>query len=779
MNVKRIIAVLLAVMLIVSLASVTAGAADSNTTGITVHYYCEDGTPTVYYWNSLPKNIEVKYPGDKMAADPDTGDNWYTYTFKDVTKINMQFICGDSKSAELTRGSAGEYWYKNGRWTKPKDPTPGPDYDRTDLREDSIYFVITTRFYDGDTGNNVHCWDDTQANNPDSDPAWRGDFQGLIDKLDYIKALGFSAIWITPVVENASGYDYHGYHAFDFSKVDPRYESEGATYQDLIDAAHEKGMKIIQDVVWQHTGNFGEANFCELFTKEYDTIQDLEDLEGSMVPTEKLLSTYGLKSADEYWAQKPGVQYDERLKLMKDTTVTANNATDSPLSDVGVMDKVSTNGVYNADNYFHNGYWQSLNWDDWTCKYAQIAGDCVDLNTENPAVANILTDIYTDYINMGVDAFRVDTVRHISRLSLNNMWLPKLTSVADNFYMFGEICTRYNNIWYREHASESVQFYTWKETQSKYADGKGWSMNTDPESISANMDLTLQHWNDNNQNFSSQPTSKNAFLDGNKYHEPDYSQFSGMGAIDFTMHWNFDTAGGAFNTALEEDKYFNDSTWNVVYVDSHDYAPNNSQFTRFDGGTATWAENLSLMFTFRGIPCLYYGSEVEFQKGMKIDVGPNAPLSTTGRAYFGDYLEGDVTATDFSTYTASGTVADTLSKPLAKHLQRLNAIRRAVPALQKGQYSTTGCSSSKYAFKRRYTDSDVDSYALVAVSGKATFTGVENGTYYEAVTGEKVTVTDGKLSTDSIGQGNIRVYVLDTPSSTVKGKIGEAGTYIK
>ena len=61
MNVKRIIAVLLAVMLIVSLASVTAGAADSNTTGITVHYYCEDGTPTVYYWNSLPKNIEVKY----------------------------------------------------------------------------------------------------------------------------------------------------------------------------------------------------------------------------------------------------------------------------------------------------------------------------------------------------------------------------------------------------------------------------------------------------------------------------------------------------------------------------------------------------------------------------------------------------------------------------------------------------------------------------------------------------------------------------------------------
>src|SRR5574344_215824 len=130
--------------------------------------------------------------------------------------------------------------------------------DRTDFRDEAIYFVITTRFYDGDASNNTQCWDNQKANT--GDPAWRGDFQGLIEKLDYIKALGFSAIWITPVVENASGYDYHGYHAFDFSKVDPRYESSDTTYQDLIEAAHAKGMKIVQDVVWNHTGNFGESN---------------------------------------------------------------------------------------------------------------------------------------------------------------------------------------------------------------------------------------------------------------------------------------------------------------------------------------------------------------------------------------------------------------------------------------------------------------------------------------------------------------------------------------
>lgn len=91
---------------------------------------------------------------------------------------------------------------------------------RTDFRDESIYFVITTRFYDGDPGNNAQCWDAPASMH--GDPAWRGDFKGLIEKLDYIKALGFTAIWVTPVVENASGFDYHGYHASNFSKVDHR-----------------------------------------------------------------------------------------------------------------------------------------------------------------------------------------------------------------------------------------------------------------------------------------------------------------------------------------------------------------------------------------------------------------------------------------------------------------------------------------------------------------------------------------------------------------------------
>ena len=186
---------------------------------------------------------------------------------------------------------------------------------------------------------------------------------------------------------------------------------------------------------------------------------------------------------------------------------------------------------------------------------------------------------------------------------------------------------------------------------------------------------------------------------------------------------------------------------------------------------------MSLMFTFRGIPCIYYGSEIEFMKGARIDVGPNAPLDTTGRAYFGDNLEGTVTATDFGDYTASGTVAETLKKPLAVHLQKLNMIRRAVPALQMGQYSTEGCSGGM-SYKRRYTANGVDSYCLVAVSGQATFTGVENGNYVEVVTGTPVTVSGGTLTSDPIGQGNMRCYVLQTAGAP-SGKIGPDGTYLK
>ncbi|MGN1132553.1 MAG: alpha-amylase family glycosyl hydrolase [Ruminococcus sp.] len=797
---KKLVALMMVIALAVStfaVGTVVASAADKEDTaaavgesesGVTIHYKSEDGSvPYIYYWNSLPKNIEVDYPGAAMERDTAEGDNWYTVKFADLTKINVQFTDKNGKqlSKEQTRNT-GEWWFSKSRWYPYNPDTHTDPVSDVDMREDSIYFVMTTRFYDGDTGNDVHCWDDGQAGNPDSDPAWRGDFKGLAQKLDYIKALGFSAIWITPVVTNASGYDYHGYHAMDFSTVDARYESSDFKFEDLIQAAHDKGMKIIQDVVFQHTGNFGESFFCPLFTKDLDA--DLSNLEESMIPTDYLLDSYGLNSPEEYWAQQPSVQYQQRLNLMKNLEYTGENGNSTgtlPASKDYASNKVSQSDKYNPNNYYHTGYFQSLNWDDWTCKFCQIAGDCVDLNTENPAVAEYVVDCYSNYIAMGVDGFRVDTVRHIPRLALNLMFNEQLYDNAkavgkSNFMMFGEICTRFTDVWYRSHAEESSPYYTWKESNSKWADQ--WSWGTSAEDVNNNMNVVFDHYLEEDD-VSDEPTSDNAFLNGINYHTPDRSMASGMEAIDFQMHRLFGSASGAFGIAKSGDKYYNDATYNVMYVDSHDYAPEQPQeSTRFSGGTTAWAEDLDLMFTFRGIPCVYYGSEVEFQKGQVIDLGPNIPLAQTGRAYYGDYLEGDVTATDFSEYTASGTVSDTLSSPLSKHLSKLNAVRRAIPALQKGQYTTSSTYvSGNMAYVRRYTDDNTDSLACVSISGSATFKNLPNGLYIDAITGDTKTVTDGTLSVSSLGQGNMRVYVCCANGFTgIDGAIGETNlTYLK
>lgn len=802
-RIKKLCALVLAVMMVVTAGVISVNAAqssdsdavsaDTTETGITIHVRMSDGTqPYVYLWNSLPTNsaMSKSYPGEKMTK----GDKWYNYHVADVTKVNAIVTDANGKqysSEKKLESAASADWYcENGKWSKYNPDEPDP-VGSVDMREETIYFVMTTRFYNGDTGNDVHCWDDGTAGNGDDDPAWRGDFKGLGEKLDYIKALGFSAIWVTPVVTNGSGYDYHGYHAMDLSTVDARYESSDYTYEDLIHDAHQKGMKIIQDVVLQHTGNFGEAHFCDLFTK--DTTKDLGNLQESLIPTQYLLDTYGLKSPEEYWAQKPGVQYQQRLNLMKNVTYSGDNGNSTgpqPAAQDFSMNKISQSDTYNPNNYYHTGYFQSPNYDDWTTKFSQIAGDCVDLNTENPAVAEYVVDAYSKYMDMGVDGFRVDTVRHIPRVSLNIMFNDQLMDAAKaagkpNFYMFGEICTRYTSVWYRGHAEESTPYYTWKESNSKWADS--WNWGTSASEINDNMNLVLKHYleedNYNGDMDSTQPKSDNAYLDGITYHGSDRSMASGMDAIDFQMHRMFGSAKNAYNFAVNNDQYYNDATYSVMYVDSHDYAPEQpDETTRFTGGTQTWAENMDLMFTFRGIPCVYYGSEVEFKKGELIDKGTLISLENSGRAYFGDYLEGTVNATDFSEYTASGTVADTLASPLSKHLSKVNAIRRAIPALQKGQYtaSSTYVTGGDMSYVRRYTDDNTDSLALVSISSGATFKNIPNGKYVDAVTGDVKYVTDGTLTVPELAKANMRVYVCCASGFTgIDGQIGGDSAYAK
>ena len=627
--------------------------------------------------------------------------------------------------------------------------------NRTDFRDESIYFMMTTRFYDGDPSNNVLCWDNQEAQKSTKDPCWRGDFQGVIDKLDYIKALGFTAIWITPVVQNASGYDYHGYHASDFSKVDCRYQSGDGKksgdvmFQELIDKAHAKGIKIILDIVLNHTGNFGEEHFCKEFDRD-TRLRNQADINACMIPNFETLGS-------DYPTLQPGFQYQRRLAMMKNTD--GQN--------------------HDPHNYWH--HFGNFNWDLPNRWWAQIAGDCVDLNTENNTVAEYLVKCYGNFIKMGVDGFRIDTSGHISRLTFCKQFIPQFAALGKKyedkrlnkapFFMYGEVCSRYSGVQYRGQDNLSPYYYTWKapqnlmdsfdgsqsywDTQEIYDSGTGYDAKLMPLCEKDNADS---------------PESNNTFMLNGAWHEPDYSQSSGFNVIDFPLHYNFSNAGSAYGLAKSGDMKYNDATYNVVYVDSHDYGPQPSDGIRFSGSDAQWAENLSLMFTFRGIPCLYYGSEVGFRRGSVIDKGPNGPLSNTGRAYFGGYITGDVEASDFGEYKASGNVAASLNHDVAQHLIRLNKIRQAVPALRKGQWTTDGCKANGgIAFKRAYKDS----YALVALNGGATFTDCPAGTYTDLVTGK--TYTGSTITVDAPNnQGQVRVLVKDWTG----GKLIDDGAFI-
>jgi len=120
---------------------------------------------------------------------------------------------------------------------------------------DFIYLVMPDRFANGNTENDFS--KETYQNLDRKDPHGRhgGDIQGIIDNLDYIKDLGATALWVNPTLENNTKiYSYHGYGITNFYKTDQHFGTN-QDYLNLANKCHEKGMKIIMDMVFNHTGD--------------------------------------------------------------------------------------------------------------------------------------------------------------------------------------------------------------------------------------------------------------------------------------------------------------------------------------------------------------------------------------------------------------------------------------------------------------------------------------------------------------------------------------------
>lgn len=116
---------------------------------------------------------------------------------------------------------------------------------------DAIYLIMPDRFVNGDVSNDSIAGYSDSMQKIQYQGRAGGDLQGVINKLDYIKELGFTAIWLTPIVENNTFRSYHGYAATDFYKVDPRLGTN-EIYKKLVEEAHKRNLKIIFDHVANH-----------------------------------------------------------------------------------------------------------------------------------------------------------------------------------------------------------------------------------------------------------------------------------------------------------------------------------------------------------------------------------------------------------------------------------------------------------------------------------------------------------------------------------------------
>lgn len=136
------------------------------------------------------------------------------------------------------------------------DTDPGRIQGVTD--KDLIYLVMPDRFSNGDkTNDRVAGMKDQSLNRDSMYDRHGGDLKGLISHLDYIKDLGVTAIWCTPMLENdMSQASYHGYAATDIYKIDPRYGTN-ALYKEYVEKCHAMGLKVIKDVVHNHIGSEG------------------------------------------------------------------------------------------------------------------------------------------------------------------------------------------------------------------------------------------------------------------------------------------------------------------------------------------------------------------------------------------------------------------------------------------------------------------------------------------------------------------------------------------
>jgi len=210
------------------------------------------------WWENMNLNqVQIMFYGKNIAQNKVLVSNGVVIT--DVRKTenpNYLFVTIDTKdilaqNLVFTFSNGKKSFAKNFE-IKPRNPQSKfrKSYDSSDV----IYLLMPDRFANGNPNNDST--NDTQEKGNRSEPGGRhgGDIQGIINNLDYLKNLGVTAVWPTPLCEdNDQNYSYHGYGQSDVYKIDPRYGTN-EDYVRLSQELHKRGMKNIMDYVTNHWG---------------------------------------------------------------------------------------------------------------------------------------------------------------------------------------------------------------------------------------------------------------------------------------------------------------------------------------------------------------------------------------------------------------------------------------------------------------------------------------------------------------------------------------------
>ncbi|HXR49259.1 MAG TPA: alpha-amylase family glycosyl hydrolase [Candidatus Limnocylindrales bacterium] len=430
-------------------------------------------------------------------------------------------------------------------------------------QQQNIYQIITDRFFDGDPSNNNA---DGNYSATGTTSVHGGDFKGIEQKLDYIKALGATAVWISPVVLNGHG-QFHGYAGRDFYKVDPHWGSL-ADLQHFTAAAHARGLLVIDDIICNHGDDL-----------IYSTDSGYPAF---LAPPAGYTLTY----------RNSSLTYAPPFDIYNSTYTPANNALTNLFHNYGGIPD------YNTPAHYQLGELSGLD----------------DFRTESPYVRSNMAAIYNFWIQQaGFDGFRIDTFKHVDT-GFWQYWCPLVhqfaatNSAKPNFFMFGEVYD----------SSESLcGYYTGTESGGPFL-----------------LDSVL-----------------------------DYPLYFQVGSV-------FGSGSGA--TSLIQNHYNSvDSLYDpvsrmqlVTFLDNHDQP-------RFLNSSTTnrLAVALVFLYTSRGVPCLYYGTEQAFN-------GATDP-----------YDREDMFAGQFKDTGLTGVDSFNMTHPLFQLVAKLNNFRRLYPAISLGSYT--------------------------------------------------------------------------------------------